>query len=54
MAGGDGREHGAATGAADVQVARCQAGYESRRAANENWLGVDAVLGQDTLLVSDP
>ncbi len=54
MAGGDRREHGAAAGAADVNAAGGQSGDQCRRAADENRLDVDAVLGKKALLLGEP
>ncbi len=54
MARGDRREHGAAAGAADVNAAGGQPGDQCRRAADENRLDVDAVLGKKALLLGEP
>ena len=54
MACCDRRKHRAAAGTADLQIARRQARNQGRGAANQDRLCIDAVLGKNALVGSDP
>src|SRR4029434_11220776 len=50
----DGPQSRPAAASRERDIAGSQTGYESRRAADENGLGVDAILCEHSLLISDP
>src|SRR4029434_10226213 len=50
----DGRQSRTAAASRQRDITGSQTGYESRRAADENGLGVDAILCKHSLLICDP
>ncbi len=54
MSSGDGSEHGAAAGAADMNAPSGQSCDQSRRAPDEYRVDFDAVLGKKALLLGEP
>jgi hypothetical protein len=54
MAGRNRCKRSGAPSAGDVNVSRRQAGNQSGRAADEDLLGIDAVFGENPLLLGDP